>query len=101
MNPTVKFILMLLRATPLAGVADQLEQDLADGRIDLDEVPGLVQAAADAADKVFPGAHLEIALVHDIAVATDNYAKAKAAAGQKLLSEVPAPPAAKPASGKK
>lgn len=100
MNPAVKLLLLFLKATPFADVATQLESDLADGKIQANEIAGLVTAAANSADKVFPGAHLEIALVHDIAVAVDSYAKAKGL--ENVPTEVPAPAAAaKATNGKK
>lgn len=101
-SAAVKLLLMLLKATPFAAVAEQLEQDLADGKIQVNEIAGLVAAAATSADKVFPGEHLEIVLVQDIAVAVDSYAKAKGL--ENVPTEVPvSEPAvpAKAANGKK
>lgn len=98
-SAAVKLLLMLLKATPFADVADQLEADLADGKIQLAELPGLVVAAANSADTVFPGEKWEIGLVHDVAVAVDTYAKGKGL--ENILTDVPTPPAPPASNSKK
>jgi hypothetical protein len=70
----------LLRAVGLGGLADQIQADLADGKISVQEGVALAEAVTLQAEKYFPAQSPELQLAHDVAAAVDAYMKAKAKA---------------------
>jgi hypothetical protein len=100
-NPVIQMLLSLLGGVnytlpggvviDLGPLVSQLETDLTtEGTISLADVPNLANAAANSADKAFPGARPEIDLAVALAIAAENYVNEKKA----QTAAKPAAPAA-------
>ena len=87
----VTLVLALLKGAPfgLGDFATKLEADLAAGKISADEIPGLVEAIAPAAEQFFPKNAPEIGLAVDIAAAVDKYIALKKAAAPTPATAAP------------
>lgn len=72
--------LLVLSAAGLGDVADAIRQDMADGKITLDEGFSLAALISSRAQTYFPGQKAELELAHEVAAAVEKFLAAKAAA---------------------
>ena len=74
-----QLVIALLKGTPLEPFAVKLQADLADGKINAGEVPGLIESLGPAAQAFFPKNAAEAGLAIDVAAAVDKYMALKKA----------------------
>lgn len=86
-------VISLLKGTPLAPFAVKLEADVAAGKINLAQVPGLIETVGPAALQFFPKDAPEINLVLDVTAAVDKYMALKAQTPASTASVVVPPKA--------
>lgn len=95
LNPTLQFVLNLVKMTPGGPLASELEADLADGKLDIDEGLRLAEIAAKLEESLTPGTEgdCEVNLALAIIPPVRDYLSCKRAAD---LSKPAAPPDAAP-----